>query len=172
MASQISSVDTVPSLSTTGHDSLNVQTRPLNSRQRRLLRRKTDREKHNVATGTETPDGKAVDDLLTVGVHKRKRDADATTDAAARPSKKQAPAPADDDDKTQSVETKALPAIVPSAAQASPAWRKPITFKHRFVAAPMVDASELGFRMLVRSYNTDCCYTPMFYSKRVSLQSS
>lgn len=34
----------------------------------------------------------------------------------------------------------------------------------RWVLAPMVDGSELAFRMLTRKYNVDLCYTPMLHS--------
>ena len=35
----------------------------------------------------------------------------------------------------------------------------------KFVLAPMVEQSELAFRMLTRKYGTQLCYSPMLYSK-------
>ena len=39
-----------------------------------------------------------------------------------------------------------------------------------FVCAPMVEQSELPFRMLTRKYGTNLCYTPMLHSKMMTTQ--
>lgn len=36
-----------------------------------------------------------------------------------------------------------------------------------YILAPMVDHSDLPFRMLTRKYNTGLCFTPMVNSKLV-----
>ena len=39
-----------------------------------------------------------------------------------------------------------------------------------FVCAPMVEQSELPFRMLTRKYGANLAYTPMLHSKIISTQ--
>ena len=56
-----------------------------------------------------------------------------------------------------------------SIYHASPAHSppRPITFACRYVAGPMVGASDLAFRLLCRRHGTDTCYTEMLFSDRL-----
>ena len=42
----------------------------------------------------------------------------------------------------------------------------------RFVAAPMVDQSELAFRMLCRELGVGLCYTPMLHARLMTEHTS
>lgn len=60
-------------------------------------------------------------------------------------------------------------AVVGASSGGSPplvgmAWWRSIG-SPRYVCAPMVDASELPFRMLCREFGTTLCYTPMMHSR-------
>jgi tRNA-dihydrouridine synthase len=65
-----------------------------------------------------------------------------------------------------------VPAAAAAAAAPRPklhgyAWFRAMG-SPRFVMAPMVDQSELAFRMLAREYNTHLCYSPMMHSRLFS----
>jgi Dihydrouridine synthase (Dus) len=48
-------------------------------------------------------------------------------------------------------------------------WWRTTMRSSRYGCAPMVDASELSFRMLVRNHGTDFAYTPMLHAKNFVL---
>jgi len=47
-------------------------------------------------------------------------------------------------------------------------WWAEVLGSPKHVTAPMVDLSELAFRMMTRGYGADLCYTPMLHSKNFS----
>ncbi len=44
-------------------------------------------------------------------------------------------------------------------------WRNTLG-SPRYVAAPMVEMSELAFREICRNHGTQLCYTPMFHANK------
>jgi tRNA-dihydrouridine synthase 1 len=63
------------------------------------------------------------------------------------------------------------PPLVDRIAHGQEAYRfyREVLGSPRLVVAPMVDMSELPFRMLCRRYKAELCYTPMLHSKNFSI---
>ena len=57
-----------------------------------------------------------------------------------------------------------LPPSVSSVNAGQLFWRD-ILKSSKFILAPMVDQSELPFRLFVRRYNVECTYAPMWNAK-------
>lgn len=67
------------------------------------------------------------------------------------------------DTPSSGVTTTSMKQVVPHAAKAWEFFER--IGRPKFTVAPMVDQSELPFRMLCRKNGAECAYTPMFHSR-------
>jgi len=67
---------------------------------------------------------------------------------------------------TRSVDAQSTATVAVSRLVGNSRLPKPANGTHYLSAAPMVDQSDLAFRMLVRRFGADLVFTPMFYSDK------